>query len=122
MVKGDITTLNLLKNTTGGTMNMKYGTLVDKKNLLSQQILITKNLRAGEKQVFSVHILGQSYKHRSDLIACYPTNSPQSHTIHSNKEQVSVFSKQSQTIFQQLNIVLEEICSVITWNKTKLVA
>jgi len=31
MVKGAITRLNLLKNTTGGTMNMKYGTLVDEK-------------------------------------------------------------------------------------------
>jgi hypothetical protein len=48
------------------------------KNLLSQQIWITKNSRAGEKQVSSVYILGQSYKHISDLIAFYPTTSPQS--------------------------------------------
>jgi len=31
MVKRDITTQNLLKNTTGGTMNMKYGTPIEEK-------------------------------------------------------------------------------------------
>ena len=46
--------------------------------LLSRQILITKNSRTGEKQVSSVYILGQSYKHRSDITVCNPTTCPQS--------------------------------------------
>jgi len=56
------------------------------KNLLSQPILITKNLRAGEKHASSVYILGQSYKHRPDLIACYPTTSPQSLLRHITRQ------------------------------------
>lgn len=56
------------------------------KNLLSQAILITKNLRAAEKQVSSVYILGQSYKHRPHLIACYPTTSPQSLLRHITRQ------------------------------------